>query len=241
VKKFGKILGGTLLVAILLASVPGYFIVQELLKARSGDPEVWESSIEALVEETHSRGELHEPVLFTGSSSIRLWDTLKTDMQPFTIIQHGFGGAKLGDLEHYAERLVNDFAPRAVVVFAGSNDLQPDAVTNAEVLVATYRSFVDKVRRDLPTIPIYFIGITPTPLRFSIWEEAKATNDAMKTYIAGQPNTHYIDVASRLLKPDGTPLRSNYRFDGLHPSADGYAIWTDIVRTRLLRDLGAPR
>lgn len=240
-KQVGKILGGTLLVAILLASVPGYFLVQELLKGRSEDPTVWESNIEALAEQTQSRGALHEPILFTGSSSIRLWDTLKADMQPFTVIQHGFGGAKLGDLEHYAERLVNDFAPRAVVVFAGSNDLRPDAVKNAQTLVATYRGFVDKVRRDLPTVPIYFIGITPTPLRFSIWKEAQATNEAMKDYIVGQKNLHYIAIAPRLLKVDGTPLRSNYRFDGLHPSADGYAIWTDIVRTRLLRDLGPSR
>ncbi len=28
----------------------------------------------------------------------------------------------------------------------------------------------------------------------------------------------------------------NYLFDGLHLGADGYAIWTDVIRPRLLAD-----
>ena len=41
-------------------------------------------------------------------------------MQPLPVVQHGFGGAKLADVAYYAERLVNDYRPRAVVVFAGT-------------------------------------------------------------------------------------------------------------------------
>ena len=39
------------------------------------------------------------------------------------------------------------------------------------------------------------------------------------------------------LKRDGAPAKANYRWDGLHLSEAGYRIWTDITRSRLLKDL----
>ena len=44
-------------------------------------------------------------------------------MAPLPVLRHGFGGAKLNDVVYYAERLVSAYRPRAVVVFAGTNDI----------------------------------------------------------------------------------------------------------------------
>ena len=100
-------------------------------------------------------------MVFIGSSSIRLWSTLSDDMQPLPVIQHGFGGSKLNDIVYYAPRLVNVYQPRAVVVFAGTNDIVPAASKEPEALLATYQEFVRIVRADQPSLPIFYIGITP--------------------------------------------------------------------------------
>jgi len=34
------------------------------------------------------------------------------------------------------------------------------------------------------------------------------------------------------------PVRALFLFDGLHLSEQGYALWTSVVRPRLLADLG---
>lgn len=225
---------GFFLVLALLAAAPAWRLYGELRKAASEDPAVWAEDIDALTERTRGR---RGAVVFVGSSSIRLWPDLAGDMAPLPVVQHGFGGAKLADVAHYAERLVNDYAPRAVVVFAGTNDLRPGDTKPPEVLVETYLRFVARVRADLPEVPIYFIGITPSPLRFAIWEEAQEVNRRIAALGERHPGLHYIETAPALLGPDGRPDRSNYRFDRLHLSEQGYAAWTRIIRTRLLADL----
>jgi hypothetical protein len=66
----------------------------------------WENNIRHL--EQLDSSEIHpaNAILFTGSSSIRLWSTLAHDMAPYPVIQRGYGGAKLSDFAVYAERIV---------------------------------------------------------------------------------------------------------------------------------------
>ncbi len=238
-KKAARIACIAITALVVVGAIPAYLLYGEIQKAMSEDPEVWRDDVASLVEETRTRGEQPDAVLFIGSSSIRLWGTLERDMQPLPVIQHGFGGAKLLDLEFYADELVNAFAPRAVVVFAGSNDLQPGDTKPPRVLLETYRRFVTRIRTELPSIPIYYIGITPTPLRWEVWDAIRETNQQIRKFCDEQAGLHYIETGPLLLGADGTPDRDNYRFDGLHLSARGYAIWTDVIRNHLMRDLNA--
>ena len=67
-------------------------------------------------------------------------------MAPIPVVQHGFGGAKLNDVAHYAQRLVSNYQPRAVVVFAGTNDVHPGATKSPDVLLKIYQDFVNTVQ-----------------------------------------------------------------------------------------------
>lgn len=235
--KFMKVGAAVLGIEVVLATVPAYKIFSELRKAASEDPRVYADDVAALVLGTKERGELVAPVLFIGSSSIRFWETLDRDMQPLVTIRHGFGGSKLADVEFYAEELVTAFAPRAVVVFAGTNDISPGNTKPPEVLFATYQRFVAKVRATLPSVQIFYIGITPSILRWEVWDEAQATNQLIAEFCELQAGLYYIETGPNLLGADGKPNSDNYRFDGLHLSARGYAIWTDVIQSRLLKDL----
>jgi hypothetical protein len=241
-KRLLKTVGLLLGIAVLLAAFPAYRFYLEIRKSVNEDPAVYAEDITDLVARTREGPVPEDAVVFIGSSSIRLWSTLERDMQPLPVIQHGFGGAKLADVEFYAERLVNPFDPRAVVVFAGTNDLQPRASKPPEILLKTYQRFVERVRTDLPNVPIYFIGITPSPRRWEIWEQAQETNRLVREWSARAPTLFYIETGPALLGEDGEPDADNYRFDGLHLSAQGYAIWTEIIRAHLMKELqDAPR
>ena len=61
-------------------------------------------------------------ILFAGSSSIRLWSTLKEDVAPYPVIQRGFGGSKFSDLAVFAERIIYPHQFRALVIFE-ANDI----------------------------------------------------------------------------------------------------------------------
>jgi lysophospholipase L1-like esterase len=237
-KKAVKIIAVLLGLLMLGLSWPAWQLYGEIQKARSEDPLVWEEAITTLEAKTRCKYGPGQGVVFIGSSSIRLWDSLADDMSPLPVIQHGFGGAKLNDVVHYAERLVNAYRPRAVVVFAGTNDIEPAASKSPQVLLASYQAFVGKVRASQPDLPIFYIGITPSPRRWSVWPIAQSTNRLIEVWSAADPHLHFIDTSAALLASDGEPDEDNYIFDGLHLSKRGYGIWRDIIRQRLGDVLG---
>lgn len=221
---------------VLGLSWPAWMLYDEIQKARSDDPLVWEDAISELESDTAGRYAPGQAVVFIGSSSIRLWRNLEEDMSPIPVIQHGFGGAKLNDVVHYADRLVSAYQPLAVVVFAGTNDIDPAASKSPETLLASYQDFVSRVRSKQPQLPIFYIGITPSPRRWSVWPIAQTTNQLIAQWSVADPNLHVIDTSAALMDSTGEPDPDNYLFDGLHLSKRGYAIWRDIIRERLLAE-----
>ena len=51
-------------------------------------------------------------ILFIGSSSIRLWNTLEEDMKPFPVIKRGYGGAHFRDIIFYTDRILANHQSR---------------------------------------------------------------------------------------------------------------------------------
>ena len=231
-----RILLVVFLAVLLAAGWLGYRINDEIERTRSEDPLVWEHAIAAFDSKTQSGKLPADAIIFIGSSSIRLWASLREDMAPIPVIQRGFGGAKINDLVHYTERLVAAPSPRALVVFAGSNDIQPGAAKDPQMILDSFREFVSRARAVHADIPIYYIAITPTPRRWEIWPISRAANALIEDFAASQEGLQVIDTTAGLLGPDGSPDPDNYLFDNLHLGTEGYAIWAGIIRPRLLAD-----
>jgi len=224
----------TLLVLVLgVLSLPVIAAEQD----NRDDPRRWEDTIHAFEKAAEISPEPKDAVVFVGSSSIRRWSTLRDDMAPIPVIQRGFGGSRLGDAAYYAERLVNVYRPRAVVLFSGTNDITPEQAKSPKALLASYQEFVKKVRADLPDVPIYFVEITPSPLRWSVWNIAQNTNRRIAKYSARHKNLRVIDLSPFLLGTSGEPDPRFYVEDRLHMSAAGYEIWTREIKTRLTKDI----
>jgi len=236
--KISFVLLGLMLIGV---SWPAWQFYQEIRKSASENPLVWEEDIVEL--ETVTRGQCPPDtcVVFVGSSSIRFWDSIAADMSPIRVIQHGFGGAKLNDIVHYAPRLVTAYRPRAVVVFAGTNDIDPRAQKTPAALLESYQAFVRVIDKAMPELPIYYIGITPSPMRWSVWPVAQEANRLIKEWSDTRNNLHFIDTSKVLLSDDGEPDGENYVIDGLHLSDQGYGRWTAVIRPRLLKEIGALR
>ena len=63
-------------------------------------------------------------------------------------------------------------------------------------------------------------------------------NELIEARTTTRPSLHFIDVSEAMLGEEGQPIESVFVEDGLHLSAEGYALWTSIVRPRLAVDLG---
>ena len=202
-------------------------------KARKGDPDAWESTIQKF----EVQDQLHPPaknsILFIGSSSINFWDTLAQDMSPLPIINRGFGGSYMRDMVKYLDRIVLPYQPRAIVLFAGTNDTTDNKPDTARQIFEKYTTFVQRVQEILPEVAIYYIAITPTPTRQKYWAIANEANQLIRNYTQNSSASHFIDFNHRFLDEDGKPNRSLYKFDGIHPNEKGYAKWTAAIKPLL--------
>ncbi len=174
-------------------------------------------------------------VVFVGSSSIRLWDTLAHDMAPHRVIQRGFGGARIWGVVRYAEGLINVHNPDWVVVYAGSNDITGSATDlSPEGVHEGYRALIEKIHATNPQVQIVYLAIFPTPSRWAVWNHVQRANALIEATTHTDPRLHFIDCGASFLGRDGTPDRSLFQDDDLHLNPRGYAIWAACLKSTLI-------
>jgi lysophospholipase L1-like esterase len=202
----------------------------------SANPEFFASDIAKFATTDRDHPPPKRPIIFVGSSSIRFWDTLQRDMAPLPVLNRGFGGARISHVVHFVDRIVIKYQPRAVVLYAGDNDL--DAGKSPEDVQRDFIAFVSCVQAALPDVRIYYLSMKPSRMRWTNWPLYEQANAQISAACIHNPQLSYIDVASPLLASGQPPTRDLFRFDGMHLSAKGYAIWTGIIRLRLQKDFG---
>lgn len=197
------------------------------------DPSRYEKEIAAIETKTRAAGNPRGAILFVGSSSIRLWD-LEASWPGLTVLNHGFGGSTLPDTLHYFDRLVAPFAPKAVVVYAGDNDIGSFNRTAAD-MASDFKTLVEKMEAGLPGVPLVFIAIKPSVKRWHLWPEMNAANEAIAAICAGREGLHFADIAAPMLRDrQGAPAPEWFVKDGLHLSPTGYERWTRVIRATLV-------
>ena len=170
-------------------------------------------------------------ILLAGDSQFFRWKTLPEDLPGYTIVNRGIDSFQSPDLLHYLDRLVLRYKPRLIVLHIGGNDVH-NGRTAPQVL-ADFRSFVDRVRAELPRVPIAFTSITPSPGRWSEASVRREANALIKSYVATQAHLHFIDLWDAFLNPDGTPNDRLFVEDRIHPNHDGYRVRVAIMRPLL--------
>ena len=173
-------------------------------------------------------------ILFTGSSSIRFWDSLEKDMEPLEVLNRGFGGAQISHVIYHFEEIIKPYEPKAIVFFCGTNDLT--ALKTPEETVHDFKKFYSLIRNQFGNIKVYMIGIKPSVDRFYLDEEEKIFNNSIKLLASEDAYLEYIDVWDSMLNEDGSRMPELYIEDGLHMNKKGYEVWTRLVRKSLLKD-----
>ncbi|MBI4207218.1 MAG: GDSL family lipase [Betaproteobacteria bacterium] len=189
----------------------------------------WEDTLAAFAAADLKQAPPPGGVLFVGSSSIRLWENLETEFKDApVVIKRGFGGSRLADCVKFLDRLVINYRPRLVMLYAGDNDLAEGSTP--EDVLNRVKAFADGVHRHLPETQVTFISIKPSPARRALIPQARAANQLVQEYAAAHPKVDYIDVFTPMLTADGSPRKDLFRKDALHLNDAGYALWRSVIR-----------
>jgi lysophospholipase L1-like esterase len=200
------------------------------------DPNRFAQEIKAFAEGDSKNAVPTEPVLFVGSSSIRLWRTHEC-FPDLPVINRGFGGSQISDVLHFADRIVLPYKPKVIVFYAGSNDIA--AGKSAQRLFEDYREFVRLVHASGPAARVVFLGINPCRSRWRLWPEMKKANELIQEFCRGDPRLVFADFGASFLGADGTPDSSLFLNDQLHLNAKGYAVWTKALAPVLQKILAS--
>jgi lysophospholipase L1-like esterase len=199
---------------------------QDKSKAKAG-PERWEETIRAFEDWDRKNSFPSDAVLFVGSSSIRMWPTREC-FSEWPVINRGFGGSQISDVNYYAERIVLRYEPRVIAFYAGDNDVA--AGKSAQQVLGDYKAFTKLVHARLTRTRIIFICIKPSRSRWSLWPVMSEANRMIEVFSQKDARLFYFNAAAPLMGDDGLPNLDFFRGDRLHLNDKGYEVWTKSLR-----------
>ena len=169
-----------------------------------------------------------KPILFVGSSSFTYWKDVNDYFPGKTIINRGFGGSRLLDLNNYADDLLDPYNPKQIVIYCGENDIATDNPTPAEVL-ERFKIFFEKIRSKYPKVPVAYVSIKYSPSREQFWPQMKELNESIEAYLKTQKRAKYIDITKVMDDENGKVRTDIFKGDMLHMKVEGYRLWTKVI------------
>lgn len=189
----------------------------------------WENEVQAYEKQDIQNPPEEGMILFTGSSSIRMWHDIADYFPEAEVLNRGFGGSQFSDLIYYADRLIYPYKPSKIFIYEGDNDIAAGK-SNDEILAdaAQLRNMIAKA---LPGVPVIFISPKPslTPRRKHLRSQYEALNERLRKYAERTPRTEFGDVWTEMLDDDGKVFDHIFLSDSLHMKPEGYKIWQEVL------------
>jgi lysophospholipase L1-like esterase len=174
-------------------------------------------------------------ILFIGSSSFTKWKDVQNYFPGYPILNRGFGGSTLVDVNFYCKEIIYPYNPKQVIIYCGENDIASSDTVTTAIVLQRFKMLFNNIRKQFPQLPITFISIKPCPSRWLLKERMIAANKKIKHFLKHQKYTQFINVWDRMLDENGMPMKDIFIEDDLHMNAKGYSIWQKVIQPILIR------
>jgi len=189
----------------------------------------WEADIHAFDSLNALKYSDQHTLLVTGSSSVRLWDSIHSDLAPFQVMQRGYGGAKLTDFNYYSERIIKPHPFKGILIFVGNDISGGDQDRTPREVYQLYKTLVKGIQNRNPATPVFWIEVTPTPSRWQAIGEVRKAGELIRNYCNKNPDLYFIDTYDAYINSSGVPDPGYFREDMLHLNRKGYKLWSDTL------------
>lgn len=205
------------------------------------DPERYRKDIEAFKASDAKNPPPDNAALFVGSSTIMKWKTAEA-FPGFNVINRGFGGSFLGDVQYFYKDVIGKYRPAAILFYC-DNDIEAgrDPDQSFEQVMQIYK----QVRSDFPKVPFVFLSMKHAPnAAFADPGEPAAIdrfNDLAKAASKSDAGFKYFDFEAPVLDASGK-VQPDLFVDGEHYNDKGYALLNPAVEKLLVSlHVGASR
>ena len=165
-------------------------------------------------------------------------DNYYTDLSLATY-NRGIGGdTTLGVLKRLDVSLF-DITPSKIVLMIGINDINGGR-TNQEVF-DSYKEILNKIKENLPTTQVYCMSLIPicdSILEYISIDLNQRNNQIMQFNqmiepLVGEYGYTYLNLYE-LVETSNHCLQNELTDDGLHLNANGFEIWTNLLKPYLI-------
>jgi lysophospholipase L1-like esterase len=195
--------------------------------ALAQNPERFSKEVESMTSQDQSIDKKNV-LLFTGSSSIRMWTDMKSYFPKHNIINRGFGGSQTDDLIYYVDKLIVPYSPKKIFIYEGDNDL--NAGKTPEEILKANESLLTLIRLKVSKkVPVYFITPKPSVARWSKKSTYERYNKMLSAWADTRKNVTVVDVWTPMLDDKGVVFQDVFLGDQLHMNMKGYDIWAKVI------------
>jgi lysophospholipase L1-like esterase len=171
-----------------------------------------------------------ETVVFTGSSSIRLWKDLETLFPEYQIVNTGFGGSRAADLLAFTDELILRYHPKIVFIYEGDNDLFFSE--SPRKILKTTRMIIEQIQQQNPDTRIVLIAAKPSIQRWHMRGRFKKLNKKLRRLSESVHGLEFANIWHVML--EGKKVNPElFIEDGLHMNDKGYILWYDVIKAYL--------
>ena len=227
------------IISVLGALVVALSIILGIYIAKTNKkPSYWEQKYSsfAVQNANASKGQ----IAFIGDSITDLYplDNYYSDL-PLATYNRGIGGdTTLGVLKRLDVSLF-DIAPSKIVLMIGINDINSGR-TNQEVY-ESYKEILNKIKAKLPDTEVFCISLIPiydSILEYISIDLNERNNQIMQFNQMIEPLAEeygyiYLNLFE-LVETSDHYLRHELTDDGLHLNANGFEIWTNLLKPHLI-------
>ena len=174
-----------------------------------------------------------DAILMIGSSSFTMWQDVGNYFPDKVLINRGFGGSSLKDLNYYSADLLQPYQPKQILIYCGENDFASDPKLTSKEVFKRYKTFFSAIRKQFPNVPVAYVSTKMSPSREHLWKQFQETNARIETFMKKKKNAEYIDITKGMEDASGNVRHDLFLEDMLHMKPQGYQIWTSIIKPYL--------
>ena len=168
-----------------------------------------------------------ETIVFTGSSSVRLWEGLEDLFPDYQVLNTGFGGSQTSDLLEHIQPLVLSYQPKKVFIYEGDNDLIFKKYPAR--IIRTTKKVIDSIWQQYPNTQIVLISAKPSIVRWHLKKRYQRLNKKFKKLAEDTSQLYFVNVWDSMLQ-NGAIDESLFIEDGLHMNQKGYDLWYEAIK-----------
>lgn len=150
----------------------------------------------------------------------------------------GIGGDTTDGVLKRLDLSIFDLEPTKVVLMIGTNDV--DGGKSEDYIIKNYIKIVEKILNELTDVELYCMSIIPQNEDLEQYTDLDTTannqkiqsiNARIKT-LAEERGATFVDIYPALLGAENN-LNKDYSDDGLHLNANGFIVWSDLLKPYL--------